>query len=65
MTATGSDGRVRTFAVVAREIYPKTQSLPRYFARDGFPRSTITCGGPFDARTRSYRDNVVVTAAPA
>jgi hypothetical protein len=24
----------------------------------------ITCGGPFDARTRHYRDNVVVTAEP-
>ncbi|MFC5946781.1 class F sortase [Pseudonocardia lutea] len=43
------------------------QALPagELFARDGPPRLTlVTCGGPFDRGTRSYRDNVVVTAAP-
>jgi hypothetical protein len=56
----------RAFRVVARERYAKTAiPLDRYFARDGAVRLTlITCGGPFDARTRHYRDNVVVTAAP-
>lgn len=66
ITVTGTDGRVYAFGVVAREIYSK-QSIPldRYFARDGAPRLTlITCGGPFDATTRHYRDNVVVTAQP-
>ncbi len=24
----------------------------------------VTCGGPFDRRSRSYRDNVVVFASP-
>ncbi|MBO4204928.1 class F sortase [Micromonospora echinofusca] len=66
VTATGSDGVARTYRVVAREEYPKTKiPLERYFARDGRPRLTlITCGGPFDAKARSYRDNVVVTAVP-
>ncbi|MEH0933595.1 class F sortase [Micromonospora psammae] len=67
LTVTGSDGEQRAYRVVAREEYVKTKiPLERYFARDGKPRLTlITCGGPFDAATRKYRDNIVVTAVPA
>ncbi|MEV4214657.1 class F sortase [Micromonospora sp. NPDC049662] len=67
LTATGSDGTARRYRVVAREEYAKTKiPLDRYFARDGKPRLTlITCGGPFDAKARRYRDNIVVTAVPA
>ncbi|MFY1619693.1 class F sortase [Micromonospora sp. WMMD736] len=67
LTATGSDGKARRYRVVAREEYAKTKiPLDRYFARDGKPRLTlITCGGPFDAKARKYRDNIVVTAVPA
>ncbi|WP_433390986.1 class F sortase [Micromonospora sp. KLBMP9576] len=67
LTATGSDGKARRYRVVAREEYDKTRiPLDRYFARDGKPRLTlITCGGPFDAKARKYRDNIVVTAVPA
>ncbi|MEH0841020.1 class F sortase [Micromonospora sp. CPCC 205711] len=67
LTATGADGKPRAYRVVAREEYAKTRiPLERYFARDGKPRLTlITCGGPFDAKTRHYRDNIVVTAVPA
>lgn len=65
-TLTGPDGRTRVFRVVARERYRKTAiPLRKYFAREGPVRLTlITCGGPFDSRTRHYRDNVVVTAVP-
>ncbi|MEV4769957.1 class F sortase [Micromonospora humida] len=67
VTATGADGEQRAYRVVAREEYAKTKiPLDRYFARDGKPRLTlITCGGPFDPKTRHYRDNIVVTAVPA
>ncbi|WP_433553015.1 class F sortase [Micromonospora zamorensis] len=67
LTATGSDGEARQYRVIAREEYAKTKiPLDRYFARDGKPRLTlITCGGPFDAKARKYRDNIVVTAVPA
>ncbi|GAB3073233.1 class F sortase [Micromonospora schwarzwaldensis] len=67
LTATGADGKDRRYRVVAREEYTKTKiPLDRYFARDGSPRLTlITCGGPFDPKTRHYRDNIVVTAVPA
>jgi hypothetical protein len=66
VTLTGPGERIRAFEVVARERYRKTAiPLPKYFARDGAVRLTlITCGGPFDPRTRRYRDNVVVTAVP-
>ncbi|MCY1136458.1 class F sortase [Actinoplanes sp. Pm04-4] len=67
VTLVGPDGREQAFEVIARERYRKTAiPLDKYFARDGSPRLTlITCGGPFDAKTRHYRDNVVVTAEPA
>jgi hypothetical protein len=66
MTLAGPGGADRAFEVVARERYSKTRiPLDKYFARDGAPRLTlITCGGPFDSRTRHYRDNIVVTAEP-
>ncbi|WP_433797187.1 class F sortase [Actinoplanes sp. CA-252034] len=66
VTLTGPDGRDRRFTVIARERYRKTAvPLEKYFARTGDVRLTlITCGGPFDAATRHYRDNVVVTAVP-
>lgn len=64
VTLTGPGGLTRTFQVVARERYRKTAiPLDKYFVRTGVTRLTlITCGGPFDAATRHYRDNVVVTA---
>ena len=35
------------------------------FTRTGERRLVlVTCGGPFDARTERYRDNVIVTAVP-
>ena len=63
---TGPGGTARTFEVTARKRYRKTAiPLDDYFARDGEVRLTlITCGGPFDEKTRHYRDNVVVTAVP-
>jgi LPXTG-site transpeptidase (sortase) family protein len=67
LSVTGADGRRRAYRVVAREDFDKT-ALPvrRLFARDGAHRLTlITCGGPFDRATRTYRDNLVVTAVPA
>lgn len=65
VTLTGPGGKAREFEVVARKRYQKTSiPLQDYFARDGAVRLTlITCGGPFDPKTRHYRDNVVVTAA--
>jgi sortase (surface protein transpeptidase) len=64
---TGSDGAVRTFTVRSREVFEKAAvPLDRLFARDGDLRLTlVTCGGSFDAATRHYRDNIVLTASPS
>ena len=61
-----ADGTTHRYRVRAREEFAKTGvPLAALFARAGSPRLTlITCGGSFDARARSYRDNVVVTAIP-
>jgi hypothetical protein len=66
VTLRSAGGDAVEFKVVGREVYAKTKiPLAKNFARDGALRLTlITCGGPFDTKTRHYRDNIVVTAAP-
>jgi len=59
-------GRAFRYRVTGRETVVKRR-LPaeRLFDRDGAPRLVvITCGGPFDRATSSYRDNLVVAADP-
>jgi sortase (surface protein transpeptidase) len=59
-------GRTASYRVTGRETIVKRR-LPteRLFDRDGVPRLVlITCGGPFDEATSSYRDNLVVAADP-
>ena len=61
-----SAGGVTRWQVLTRRLVGK-QALPlaELFARAGPPRLVLlTCGGPFDARLRSYRDNLVVVAEP-
>ncbi|MGY1605070.1 class F sortase [Geodermatophilus sp. SYSU D00815] len=60
-------GATTRWRVVSRELLPKQQlPLDALFAREGPPRLVlVTCGGPFDAASGSYRDNVVVVAEPA
>ena len=62
----GADRSARDFRVVSREVFGKSE-VPdeRLFARDGRARLTlVTCGGAFDRKLGSYRDNIVVTAVP-
>ncbi|MGC4808858.1 class F sortase [Micromonospora sp. DT233] len=61
---TRADARVATFAVDGVGSYPKT-AFPTalVYGAGPVPRlRLITCGGPFDERTHSYLDNVVVYA---
>jgi sortase (surface protein transpeptidase) len=62
---TFGDGSTRSFVVRARREYAKND-LPRdVFARSGASRLVlVTCGGPYDASTGHYRDNIVVYAVP-
>ena len=63
-TAAGVDLTFRVSTV--RRIPKSTLPVDELFARDGPPHLTlVTCGGAFDRTSGSYRDNVVVTAAPA
>lgn len=63
---TTEDGSAIRYRIVARESFGKDNvPFEELFAVTGAPRLTlITCGGPFDATTLGYTDNVVVTAVP-
>lgn len=66
VTVDFADGGSRTFVVRERASVAK-EALPvgELFRREGRPALTlITCGGDFNAATRSYRNNIVVRAVP-
>ncbi|MGY1808776.1 class F sortase [Blastococcus sp. SYSU D00669] len=66
VAVTDAAGTTTRWRVVSRELISKQQlPLAEMFTRDGAPRLVlVTCGGPFDPGSRSYRDNVVVVAEP-
>jgi LPXTG-site transpeptidase (sortase) family protein len=66
VTVITEDGSPLRYRIVARESFDKGNvPFAELFAVTGSPRLTlITCGGPFDATTLGYTDNVVVTAVP-
>ncbi|GAA4915052.1 sortase family protein [Actinomycetospora succinea] len=60
-----SDGETARFSVDSVEYFPK-DTLPSdriYGPATSQELRLLTCGGPFDERTLSYRDNVVVFAS--
>jgi len=61
-----SGGQVLRYRVVAREQWDKREApMERLFDPAGPPRLVlISCAGSFDDATRSYSDNVAVTAVP-
>ncbi|HEY5116043.1 MAG TPA: class F sortase [Nakamurella sp.] len=66
VTVTDETGVPRTFSVLSREEWHKSEvPLDRLFDRGGDPRLVlITCGGPFNTSTLGYDDNIAVTAVP-
>lgn len=66
LTVRLADDRILEYSTVAREsIGKRAMPMDELFSRHGGHRLTvITCGGPFDPRTGSYRDNLVITAVP-
>jgi Sortase domain len=62
-TVTGSTLRYRVYA---GRTYRKANGLPaQLFSETGPGRLVlITCGGPFNYKTHSYADNVVIFASP-
>jgi sortase family protein len=67
ITVTTADNKTWNYRVLAREEFPKTNvPLAAIFDQAGPPRLILaTCGGAFDHSTKSYYDNIVVTALPA
>ena len=66
ITLVTADHRAWRYRVVAREQITKPL-LPSaaVFGRTGPVRLTlVTCGGAFDTHTKSYKDNIVITAVP-
>lgn len=59
-----TDGTVVTYAVTAVRTYPKSRFPTKavYGATRAPTLRLVTCGGTFDTKSRSYRDNVVVFA---
>jgi hypothetical protein len=66
VTVTDAEGADHRYQVVSRDRITKTElPVEQIFARTGEHRLVvITCGGEFVPSTRSYEDNVVVTAVP-
>jgi hypothetical protein len=62
---TAADGTVQRWSVIARTQHRKDELPQELFSRSGEPvLALVTCGGPFDATVRTYRDNVIVWAGP-
>ena len=59
-----ADGTTARFTVSSADRYPKDEFPTErvYGATPGAELRLITCGGEFDRASRSYRDNVVVSA---
>jgi hypothetical protein len=65
VTLAGSPSSVTYRVTGVREYHKSSLPAATLFSREGAPRLVmITCGGPFDRRTRHYRDNVVAFAVP-
>ena len=58
-------GTTRSYRVTSLRRVRKAALPTGIFTRSGERRLVlVTCGGPFDTRTKRYRDNVIVTAVP-
>jgi hypothetical protein len=58
-------GRSYTYRITAVRSYPKAALPVNVYSRTSRARLVlVTCGGPFDADTGHYRDNIVVVAVP-
>jgi len=61
VTIVTADGTEQRWTVTARTQHRKSELPPGLFARSGPPvLALVTCGGPFDPGSRTYRDNVIV-----
>ena len=60
-----SGDATRSYRVTSLRRVRKAALPTGLFTRSGARRLVlVTCGGPFEAKTKRYRDNVIVTAVP-
>ena len=60
-----ADGTIQRWEVAGRTQHRKDELPDALALRSGPPRlALVTCGGPFDAQARRYRDNIIVWAEP-
>jgi hypothetical protein len=58
-------GDVLAYRIVSVRSFPKSELPLNVYRSGGAPRLVlVTCGGPFDAASGHYLDNIVVTAVP-
>lgn len=67
VTVTGAEGEAAEYDITALTRYGKDELPVADLFGDGGPHRLvlITCGGAFDEGSRSYAENVVVTALPS
>ena len=62
---TTSDGKVRVYRVTTVRRYLKAALPANVYSSKGRARLVlVTCGGPFQRSSGTYRDNIAVTAVP-
>jgi LPXTG-site transpeptidase (sortase) family protein len=66
VSVTDDTGKLHRYVVTERyQVNKHELPVKELFRRTGEPVLTlITCGGEFDRKTRSYDDNIVITAIP-
>ena len=65
VTVTTDDGKSRRYRVSTMQRVRKAALPESIYSRTGRRRLVlVTCGGPFNASTGHYRDNLIVTAYP-
>lgn len=66
VTVYGQRGAVTTWKVTRLQVVSKSALPSALFVDTGPPRlAIVSCGGPFDASTGHYVDNVIAWAVPA
>ncbi len=65
ITVRSNDAKTRSYRVTSMRRVRKAALPTGIFTRTGERRLVlVTCGGPFETRTKRYRDNIIVTAVP-
>ncbi|MBO0837986.1 MAG: class F sortase [Actinobacteria bacterium] len=66
VTVYGAKGAATTWKVTSLQVVSKSALPNALFVNSGPPRlAIVSCGGPFDASTGHYEDNVIAWAVPA